>query len=86
MDEAVSDKDRSSASSPGGRCEPGKPRLARSHEPNVPEIDFSNQATTSSNGGGSNSGYLDDRSYTGPSERRVFADDHVIAIDQYRGR
>jgi hypothetical protein len=54
--------------------------------PNVPDISvFKSGYEVAGSGGGSDSGYLDDRFYTGPSERKVYADEHVIAMDAYRG-
>ena len=87
MDEAVSDKDGIFRFKSWGPMRTPDSRGSRTRmSPNVPEISvFKSGYEVEASGGGSDSGYLDDRFYTGPSERRVFADDHVIAMDRYRG-
>ena len=87
MDEAVSDKDGIFRFKSWGPMRTPESRGSRTRmSPNVPEVSvFKSGYEVEASGGGSDSGYLDDRSYTGPSERRVFADDHVIAMDRYRG-
>jgi hypothetical protein len=87
MDEAISDKDGIVHFKPWGPMRTPDNRGSRTRmSPNVPEISvFKSGYEIEGSGGGSDSGYLDDRFYTGPSERKVFADDHVIAMDRFRG-
>jgi hypothetical protein len=87
MDEAVSDKDGVFHFKSWGpmRTPDNRGSLTRM-SPNVPEISvFKPGYEVEGSGGGSDSGYLDDRFYTGPSERKVYADDHVIAMDRFHG-
>ena len=87
MDEAVSDKDGIVRFKSWGPMRTPNNNGSRTRmSPNVPAISvFKSGYQVEESGGGSDSGYLDDRFYTGPSERKVFADDHVIALDRFRG-
>lgn len=87
MDEAVTDKDgifRFKAWGPTRTPDDHGSRTRMS--PNVPDISvFKSGYEVAISGGGSDSGYLDDRFYKGPSIRKVYADDHVIALDRFYG-
>jgi hypothetical protein len=87
MDEAVSDKDGVFHFKSWGPMRTPNSHGSRTRmSPNVPAISvFKSGYQVEESGGGSDSGYLDDRFYTGPLERKVFADDHVIALDRFQG-
>ena len=87
MDEAVTDRDGVFQFKAWGPIRTPDTRGSRTRlSPNVPEIDvFKSEYEVATSAAGTNSGYLDDRSYTGPSVRKVYADGKVIALARFRG-
>jgi hypothetical protein len=87
MDEAVTDRDGIFHFKAWGPLRTPDYRGSRTRlSPNVPSIDvFKSRYRIEVSAAGSEMGYMDDRSYTGPSIRNAYADTKVIALERFRG-
>jgi hypothetical protein len=88
MDEAVTDRDGMFHFKAWGPMRtPPDHRGSRTRlSPNEPSIAiFKSGYDIKSTSAGSEMEYMDDRSYTGPSVRKVYADEKVIALERFIG-
>jgi hypothetical protein len=87
MDEAVTDRDGIFHFKAWGPLRTPDYRGSRTRlSPNVPSIDvFKSRYRIEVSAAGSEMGYMDDRSYTGPAVRNVYADGKVIALQKFVG-
>jgi hypothetical protein len=88
MDEAVTDRDGMFHFKAWGpmRTRPDHRGSRTRLSPNEPSIAiFKSGYDIKITSAGSEMGYMDDRSYTGPSVRKVYADEKVIALERFRG-
>jgi len=88
MDEAVTDRDGMFHFKAWGpmRTRPDHRGSRTRLSPNEPSIDvFKSGYKIAGSAAGSEMGYMDDRSYTGPAVRKVYADGKAIALTRFRG-